>query len=106
MEFSFLKKFKFSATVNYRGTTYFVDCCDTFDHGIELMVFKVNRHYPDKIAKSFSERTIKDFMDGEFYDSISWGDLYVEIYRDVKEAEAGFDRVVKDIGKYIDEEGQ
>lgn len=101
--FNFLvQQYKFSAIVNYNGETYFVDACDTGDCGHELMIFKAGVHKDDIIVKNHHSRDISILDDKAFKDSIDWGDLYVERATTKAELEKVFDRVVSNIGAYLD----
>lgn len=98
----FVQNYKFSAIVNHNGNTYFVDACDTGDCRHELMVFKVNVHRNDVIEKSYDSRAVSILNDQEFEKSIDWSDLYVARASSKDEIEKVFDKVVSNIGAYLD----
>lgn len=69
--------------VEHNGKKYYVSTNDTFDHGLETMIFKVNKQIDDE------------------YD-INWAGLYVELYSSAEKAIERHNYICSHISEIID----
>lgn len=85
---------KMSNIVKYNGKTYFVDTANTPDHGLETMIF-LSKEQPET-----------DNIKNVDSDLIDFADLYTEYYQSEEKAIKGHNRIIKNIGKYIESENE
>lgn len=74
--------------VKANNNYFYVDSADTFDHGLETMVFAVN-DYDENIGKY----------------RVDWSDLYCEYYNSYAEMEVRHKYIIEHLEEILSDEG-
>lgn len=90
------ERFHLKDIVNYNGQSYYISTCETYDRGLETMVFEITKPYEDFHELGAVEGN-KDFpLKNE---DVDWSGIYVELHHSKDQARRVHIQVVDAIRK-------
>lgn len=93
------ERFHLRDIVNYNGQSYYVSTCETYDRGLETMVFEIMKPYEDFHELGAVEGN-KDFpLKNE---DVDWSGIYVRLHLSKGQARRVHIQIVDAIKKYGD----